>query len=233
MRTQGLTRAFLMEESEARIAGLAREGSTPQALIARRMIEEPHLYRHWEAEHDRLMRGVAETRAQHQISALRSTCFGLIHRKAMFEYLRVQKVTGSDRHAVFGLIYGDQDYARAVLTEHNNYVRSLSSLACSHHLGLTLLDDRAFGDPMSRYEARYADYFRAFCNSAVASNRYNIDDTLSTLVPYLKRQLGILRRAILAMPRQPDIGGLRKLDIRTPAANSQRMSAFQSGVTAA
>jgi hypothetical protein len=234
MRTHGLTRAFLMEESEARIEGLAREGSTPQALIARRMIEEPHLYRHWEAEHDRLMRNIAERRAQHQIAALRSTCFGLIHRKAMFEYLRTQKVTGRDRHAVFELIYGDQDYAKAVLTEHGNYVRSMSSLACSHHLGLALLDDGAFGGPMSHYESRYADYFRAFCNSSLTSNRYNIDDTLSTLLPYLKRQLGILRQAIVAMPREPDIGGLHKLDIRTPAANSQRMPApFQSGVTAA
>ena len=235
MRMHGLTRAFLMDESEARIADLAREGATPQALIARRMIEEPHLYRHWEAEHDRLMRTVAETRAQNQVAALRSACFGLIHRKAMFEYLRVQKVTGRNRHAVFELVYGDQDYARAVVTEHGNYVRSLSSLACSHHLGLALLDDRAFGDPMSRYEARYADYFRAFCDSALTSNRYNSDDTLSTLLPYLKRQLGILRRAIVAMPRQPtDVGSLYKLDIQTPAANSQRMSTpFQSGVTAA
>ncbi|MEJ0034529.1 MAG: hypothetical protein WDO68_00355 [Gammaproteobacteria bacterium] len=234
MRTQGLTRAFLMEESEARIAGLAREGdSTLQSLIARRMLEEPHLYRHWEAEHDRLMRGVAETRAQHQVTALRSACFGLIHRKAMFEYLRVNKVTGRDRHAVFELVYGDQDYARAVVAEHGNYLRSLSSLACSHHLGLALLDDRAFGDPMSRYEARYADYFRAFCNSTLASNGYNNDDTLSTLLPYLKRQLGILRRAILAMPRESDIGGLHKLDIQPAAANSHRMSPFQSGVTAA
>jgi hypothetical protein len=234
MRTHGLTRAFLMQESEARIEGLAREGRTPQALIAQRMLEEPHLYRHWESEHDRLMRGIAETRAHHQITALRSSCFGLIHRKAMFEYLRAQKITGRDRHAVFELIYGDQDYAKAVLTEHGNYVRSLSSLACSHHLGLALLDDRAFGAPMSRYEARYADYFRTFCNSALASNRYNNGDTLSTLLPYLKRQLGILRRAIIAMPRESQMSGLHKLDIRTPAANSQRMSApFQSGVTAA
>lgn len=234
MRTHsGLTRAFLMEESEARIAGLAREGSTPQALIARRMIEEPHLYRHWEVEHDRLMRNVAETRAQFQIGALRSTCFGLIHRKAMFEYLRAQRVTGRDRHAVFDLIYGGQDYARAVVAEHNNYLRSLSSLACSHHLGIVLLDDHAFGDPMSRYEARYADYFRAFCDSALASNRSDGEDTISTLLPYLKRQLGILRRAILAMPRESDVGGLHTLDIRTPAANSQRMGSFQSGVTAA
>lgn len=230
---QGLTRAFLMEESEARIAGLAREGSSPQALIARRMLEEPQLYRHWEAEHDRLMRGVAETRAQHQLGALRSTCFGLIHRKAMFEYLRVQKVTGRDRHAVFSLVYGDQDYARAVITEHNNYLRSFSSLVCSHHLGLVLLDDRSFGAPMSQYEARYADYFRAFCNSALTSNRFDDDDTISTLLPYLKRQLGILRRAILAMPRESDAGAFHKLDVRAPAANSQRGPAFQHGVTAA
>jgi hypothetical protein len=207
MRTQqGLTRAFLMEESEARIAGLARGGSTPQALVARRMLEEPHLYRLWESEHDRLMRGVAETRAQHQIAALRGTCFGLIHRKALFEYLRAQQITGRDRHAVFALIHGDQDYARAVITEHNNYLRSISSLACSHHVGRVVLDDRAFGSPMSRYEARYADYFRAFCNSALTSDRFNIDDTLSTLLPYLKRQLGILRRAILSMPRESDTG---------------------------
>lgn len=236
MRTQGLTRAFLMEESEAHIADLAREGSTPQALIARRMLEEPHLYRHWEAEHSRLMRGVADTRAQHQVQALRSAGFGLIHRRAMFDYLRVQKITGRDRHAVFELVYGDQDYAKAVILEHGNYVRSTSSFACSHHLAF-LLNDRAFGDPMSRYESRYADYFRAFCNSALTSNRYNLDDTLSTLLPYLKRQLGILRRAILAMPREPDVGGLHKLDIRTPAANAQRISAaanlFQSGTTAA
>jgi hypothetical protein len=87
---------------------------------------------------------------------------------------------------------------------------------------------------MTRYEARYADYFRTFCNSALASNRYNNADTLSTLLPYLKRQLGILRRAIVAMPRESEISGLHKLDVRTPPANSQRVTAlFQSGVTAA
>jgi hypothetical protein len=221
-----------MEESEARIVGLAREGSTPQALVARRVIEEPHLYRHWEAEHDRLMRGVAETRAHHQIAALRSTCFGLIHRKTMFEYLRVHKITGRDRHAVFELIYGGQDYVKAVILEHGNYVRSMSSLSCSRHLGLALLDDRAFGDPISRYENSYAEYFRTFCNSALTSNRYNNDDTLSTLLPYLKRQLGDLRRAILAMPRRSD--DPYKHDSRTSVANSHRASApFQARVNAA
>jgi hypothetical protein len=225
MRTQGLSHSLLMEESESRIEIVAREGSAAQVLVARRILDDTHMYRHWEAEHERLMRGVAaETRLQRQVVALRTACFGLIHRKAMFEYLRQHKIVGRDRHAVFELIYGGQDYAKAVVVEHGNYVRSASSLLCSNHLGLSLLDDRAFGEPMLRYEQRYADYFRIFCGSALASNRYNNDDTLSTLIPYLKRQLGILRRAILAMPPEPDIVGLHNLNIRTPAANSQRVT---------
>ncbi len=226
MRMRGLSHTVLMEESESRIANLAREGSATQALVARRVLEDTRLYRHWEAEHGCLMRGVAsETRMPRQVTALRSACFGLIHRKAMFDYLREQRVAGRDRHAVFELIYGDQDYVKAVVAEHANYVRSASSLLCTNHLGLTLLDDRAFGDPMVRYEQRYTDYFRAFCGSALTSNRYNNDDTLSTLLPYLKRQLGELRRAILALPPEPDVGGLHKVDVHAPAANSHRVSA--------
>ncbi len=41
----------------------------------------------------------------------------------MFEYLRQEKITGRDRHVVFELIHGGQDYARAVVAEHANYVQ--------------------------------------------------------------------------------------------------------------
>ncbi len=157
--------------------------------------------------------------------ALRTACFGLIHRKATFEYLRQHQITGRDRHAVFELVHGGQDYAHAVIAEHNNYVRSASSFICSSHLGRNVMEDRAFSDLMQRYEARYADYFRTFCGAALTSSRYNNGDTLSTLVPYLKRQLGNLRRVILALPVEPEINGLHKLEIREPAANSQRMAA--------
>jgi hypothetical protein len=235
MRPQGLSHSLLMEESESLIEDVAREGTTTQAQIARRILDDTRLYRHWEAEHERLMRSVAaEGRPLQQAAVLRNACFGLIHRKAMFEYLRKQRITGRDRHAVFELIYGDQDYVTAVLSEHGNYVRSASSLLCSNHLGLRLLADRAFGEPMLRYEQQYADYFRVFCGSALASNRYNSDDTLSTLVPYLKRQLGILRRGILALPREPEIAGLHNIGVQTPAANAHRVTALsQSGGTAA
>jgi hypothetical protein len=214
-----------MEESECRIENVARDGDSFQALAARRVVEDTRLYQHWEAEHARLMRSVSsETRPPAQLAALRSGYFGLIHRKAMFEYLREGKITGRDRHVVFELIHAGQDYARAVVTEHANYVRSVSSLLCSQHVGANLMADCAFGEPMLRYEQRYEDFFRVFCDSVLKSNRYKSDDTLSTLVPYLKRQLGILRRAILAMPRQRDVGGLYTLDIRTPAANSTRVA---------
>lgn len=230
MRTPCLSHAFLMEESECRIENVARDGGSFQALAARRVIEDTRLYQHWEAEHARLMRNVAsEGRPLAQVTALRSGHFGLIHRKAMFEYLREGRITGRDRHLVFELIHGGQDYARAVVAEHANYIRSVSSLVCSQHLGIALMADRAFGTPMLRYEQGYAEYFRVFCDSVIRSNRSDSGDTLSTLVPYLKRQLGVLRRAILTMPREREIGGLSTLEIRMPAANAHRVaSPFQA-----
>jgi hypothetical protein len=224
MRIPGITYFRLMEESEARIADVAREGSPTQVLVARRILDEPRLYQRWQSEHDRLMRSVAgESRGVKQAMALRRAAFGLIHRKAMFEYLRQQRITGRDRHAVFALVYGEQhDYAAAVIQEHGNYVRSASSLLCSNHLGLRLIEDRAFGEPLWRYEQLYADYFRSFCGTALARDQYKSGDTLRTLLPYLKRQLSNLRRAILEMPQEPDVG-LHNMDFTASAANTQRM----------
>ncbi len=224
MRIPGISHLRLMEESEARIADLARDGSPAQVLVARRILDDTRLYQRWEAEHDRIMRSVAgEARGLRQATALRRASFGLIHRKAMFEYLRQQKIAGRDRHAVFALVYGEQhDYALTVIHEHSNFLRSASSLLCSRHLGVRLFEDRAFGEPLWRYEQLYADYFRSFCGTALGTDQYKSGDTLRTLVPYLKRQLGTLRRAILAMPQEPDTGSQR-LDFKAAAANTQRM----------
>ena len=226
MRTHGLSLALLMEESEARIGELARNATAPYAHIAIRVLEDLHLYHRWEAEHEQLMRSIAaQGRLDRQAQLLRTACFGFIHRKALFDYLRTSHITGRDRHAVFELIHGGQDYVRAVLTEHCNYVRSTLSFVCSQHIGIAVLGDgAAHGEPMHRYELRHEDFFRAFCSCALASNRYNTDDTLSTLVPYLKRQLGVLRRAILAMPCEPPPGGFDILASRAPAANASRVA---------
>lgn len=216
-----------MEESEARIADVARDGAPTQANLARRLLEDTRLYQRWEVEHAQLLRPVAkESRGLRQAVALRRTCFGLIHRKAMFEYLRGSRITGRDRHAVFALVYGEQhDYASAVIQEHGNYMRAASSLLCTSWLGLSLIQDGVFADPLYRYEQLYADYFRSFCGTALAPDQYKSGDTLRTLLPYLKGQLSDLRRAILALPQDPDTGLHNVIDLRTAAAaaNTQRM----------
>jgi hypothetical protein len=218
-----------MEESESRIADIARQETSVQASAAQRVLDDTRLYHHWEAEHERLMRLVAaESRGLGQVTALRRTSFGLIHRKAMFDYLRVNHVTGRDRHAVFSLVFGEHDYVSAVVKEHGNYLRSSSSLVCSHHLGLQVMADRAFGEPLWRYEQLYAEYFRAFCSTALSSDDYKSAQTLSTLIPLLKRQLNDLRRVILALPPDPDFNLLHNTFEVEPAANSRLVSPFRA-----
>jgi len=199
-----ITHARLMEESESRIENAARGGTPTQVLIARRMLDDLQAYRRWEAEHDRLMRTVASERNRMgQLSALRSTAFSLIHRKALFEYLRDQKVTGRKRHDVFKLVYGERDYAQSVVQEHGNYLRSASSWMCSSHVGLWVLSDGAFEAPLARYEQLYTDYLRAFIDSALEYGPDASSASMRTLLPYLKQQLSLHRRAILKMEDTP------------------------------
>jgi hypothetical protein len=199
-----ITHARLMEESEARIENVARAGTPTQVLIARRMLDDLQAYRRWEAEHDRLMRSVANERNRMgQLAALRSTAFSLIHRKALFEYLRDQKVTGRKRHEVFKLVCGDRDYAQSVVQEHGNYLRSASSWMCSSHLGLWILSDGAFDAPLARYEQLYTDYMRAFIDSAIEYGPDASSASMRTLLPYLKGQLTYHRRVILKMEDTP------------------------------
>src|SRR6266849_2223792 len=111
MQVRAYKHARLMEESEARVEMAARFDSPADTLVARGILEHPDVYRRWAAEHDRLMRAVSEqARLARQVVALRSTAFGLVHRKAMFEYLRDRQLTGARRHRLFALFYGIRDY---------------------------------------------------------------------------------------------------------------------------
>ena len=126
-----LVRAYkhgqLMEESESRVQ-MSVYLHTPADAVARRMLDCPQTYRRWEREHDHLMHTVSDRgRPAEQISALRSAVFGLVHRRAVFEYLRKGQVTGPRRRRVMALFYGCRDYTNALLHEHGNYVRCSST----------------------------------------------------------------------------------------------------------
>src|SRR3974390_1662761 len=198
--------ARLMEESESRVQ-MSVYMHTPADVVARRVLDCPETYHRWELEHDRLLHTVSDRgRLTEQIIALRTAVFGLVHRRAVFEYLREAQVTGLKRRRVLALFYGCRDYTNAVLREHGSYVRCSSSYLCTHHLGEHLMQDAAFDEPLQLYEEWYAEYFRAYCDSELAETEEEKDANmpLDALKPLLKHRLSEARRAILAMPQSTD-----------------------------
>jgi hypothetical protein len=216
-----------MEESESRVQ-MSIYLHTPADAAARRMLECPETYRRWEIEHGRLMHTVSDRgRLPEQITALRTAVFALVHRRAVFEYLRAAQITGPKRRRLLALFYGCRDYIDAVLREHGNYVRCSSSYLCTHHLGEHLMQDAAFAEPLQLYEEWYAEYFRAYCDSHLAETEQEKNETvaLDALKPLLKQRLGEARQAILAMPQSPD-REWREVEIRKPNGDTQRMRAI-------
>ena len=115
------------------------------------------------------MRSVSEqAKLERQVLALRRSTFSLVHRKALFRYLRDQHVVGARRRRLFELFYGPRDYVCSVVAEHGNYLRSTSSYLCSRLLADELMHDGAMQGPLQVYEEEYADYFRIFCDIALA-----------------------------------------------------------------
>jgi hypothetical protein len=216
--------AQLMQESELRLE-MSAHSKSPADLVASRLLHCPHDYRHWAAEHDRLLRPVSgQARLARQVTALRAAAFGLVHRRALFEYLRDAHLTGSKRRKLFGLFYGCRDYANAVLTEHGSYVRCSSSYLCTHHLGEHLMRDAAFNEPLQLYEQFYDEYFRAYCDVELAETEEEKQTVapLEALKPLLKYRLSEARQAILAMPQVTE-KEWREVQIRKPNGDTQKL----------
>jgi len=220
----------LMEESELRVE-MAAYLNTPADTVACRVLKSREIYRRWEAEHDRLLRPVSEQRfLDQQVTALRSSIFGLVHRRALFEYLRKRQLTGTKRHRLLAIFYGPRDYTNAVLTEHGNYIRWSSSYVCMHHLGENLLHDAAFDEPLQLYEEWYSDYFGAYCDTELAGGEEEERScaSLDALQPLLKHRLSEARQAILAMPQTPE-KDWREVEIRKPNGDTQRLRTLFGG----
>ena len=194
-------------------------------LVASCILQHPQAYRRWEAEHDRLMRVVsAEARLPRQMHVLRSTAFSLVHRKALFDYLRERPLTSAKRQRLFALFYGYRDYTNAVLTEHGNYVRCSSSYLCTQHLAEHLMRDPAFDEPLHMYEEWYGEYFRTFCDVELAATEEekHAAAAMDALKPLLKYQLGEARRAIFAMPQTPG-DDWHEAKIRRASGDTQKL----------
>lgn len=226
MLIQGYKHARLMEESEICLASVAREGAPEEMLVASRIVEHPSAYRTWEAEHDRLLRGVSShTRLASQMGALRAATFALIHRKALFDYIRERAVAGTKRHRLFALFYGEaRDYTNSVIAEHANFIRCTSSRICADHLASQLMRDAAFQEPMQLYQEWYADYFRVFCDVALADTEEErlALAPIEALKPLLKHRLRQARDAILKLPEVPSTVW-REVELRKATGETQKL----------
>ncbi|MGH8198811.1 MAG: hypothetical protein ACREVO_00335 [Steroidobacteraceae bacterium] len=214
-----------MEESERCVEATARFGGAEEQSLANRILEHPLAYQRWLSDHDRLIRGVSEqAKLERQVQALRRSTFGLIHRTALFGYLRDQHVVGVRRQHLFALFYGPRDYANSVVAEHGNYLRSNSSYLCTRFLADELMHDSAMQEPLQLYEEWYADYFRNFCNIALAETPEEKETAtaLFTLQPLLKYRLNEARQAILELPHQA--GGVwRERELRQPTGDTVKL----------
>jgi hypothetical protein len=218
------THARLMAESETRVE-MAAFLRTPADAVVHRIHDRPDIYRRWEAEHDRLLRPVSDqVRLLRQVVALRSTAFALVHRRALFEYLRERRLSRRKRRRLFVLFYGCRDYTNAVLHEHGNYVRCSSSYVSTQHLAEHLMHDVALDEPLQLYEQFYREYFSVYCDSELAETEAEQQAVapLAALRPLLKYRLAEARQAIMAMPHQPD-REWREVRIRRPNGDTQRM----------
>jgi hypothetical protein len=224
VHVQTYKHARLMEESEWRVE-IAAGSDSPDDLLMRRVLESPGAYRRWASEHGWLLRGVSsQTRLEAQVVALRSAAMNLVHRKALFEYLRVRQLPGRKRRRLFQIFYGNRDYSNAVLAEHGNYLRVSSSYVCAQYLAEHLMHDAAVADPMQLYEERFGEFFRAFCDGELAETEIErrAVEPLDALRPLLKFQLGEARQAILRMPLAPT-REWREVAIRRPTGETQRL----------
>jgi hypothetical protein len=190
----------LMEESQRRLANAALSGVPNEERVATRILDDARGYRRWEDEHATLMRRIAAERLPSvQKSQLLNTALSLIHRKALFEYLRDEQVRGSRRQEIMAHFCSHRDYNSAVVAEHGRYMRSAASYFCSSYVGSHVMFDALFEAPLAEYEELYASYFRTYCSGVLATDDNPVEKSMLAVVVDLKAQIGEWRKALIAL----------------------------------
>jgi len=193
-----LSHERLMEASHKCMQDAARSRQPRTEVVATRLLESPVTYKSWESEHGSLMRNVAAERLPAaQREALLSASFSLIHRKALFEYMRERNVRSPQREVLLQHFFPQRDVTDSVRAEHQQYVRSAASYMCVEHVGRDLMFDVLFETPLEEYEEIYHEYFYAHCDQIVATK-----STLSLpadMLAGMKNRVSEWRKALLAL----------------------------------
>ncbi|HTY93161.1 MAG TPA: hypothetical protein VMC02_04700 [Steroidobacteraceae bacterium] len=198
--TRSLRHDRLMRVSHSHVAATARDDGHEQQQLVQRLMQEPCTYTQWENRHSQLMQQVCRPRRlRAQIVCMRALTLSLIHRRAVFEYLRDGRITGEKRHRYIALFYGARDYANAPILEHARYTRSWVSASCSRFIGAQLLHDPAFEAPMAEYEQKFAQYFRLYCELQLATPQDAGAACGTALLPMLKESAREARERLIRL----------------------------------
>ncbi len=189
----------LMEASHTRLSAAADSDVEHEALVAARILDNPRDFGRWESQHAGIMtRVIVERFRDAQRYELLNQALVLVHRKALFEYLRDNAVRGNERVRLIRHFFQHREYSRAIVTEHTNYLHSAASYMCSTHVGTRVLLDEVFDDPLFQYEQLYSEYFRVHCN-LVANPDSNASIVLAPMLGTLRRQVADWRQALIAL----------------------------------
>jgi hypothetical protein len=220
-----ISHSVLMRESTDRIEIALRSEDDKERLVAHRLAENSTTWQLWENEHSGLMRQVAEYGVlRNQAAALRQTALRLIHGKALFEYLRRNAVRGSERSRMLAHFYPTRGYQSAVIAEHGTFVRKACSYLCASHVGVGVVHDPAFLDPMEHYESLYAEYFDLYCDTLFPEGVESASER--SLLPLLKHQLNEWRWIVLN-PRESLPRVNREREIRRATGETQRLKTLR------
>lgn len=200
MRYQSRRFRYLMEESEQALEDASHGPRGRRSRIAKQVLSEPRIHRLWEARHAEIVRPVAESsRRSPQVLALRHAEVQLLHRRALIDYIRCNRVVGEPRDRLFAVFYGPRETANAVLAEHRQYLLAVSSRVSTDHL-INVMHDRQSIHLLRLYEAAYEEYFELYCFIATARDTLAADALKSTMLDARKTAMRIRKRLNSVLP---------------------------------
>jgi len=193
----------LMDESEYALQDACDSSSARVSRVVNNLLQDSLLYRLWESRHAELLLPVAEHGdKKHQIVALRNAEIQLVHRRALFTYLRVNKVRGENRRQLFSIFRNNLYYHDAVLAEHRQYMLAESSRISADHL-IEVMNDPNSKGLLRQYEELYERYFNMQCYVNGMGNSECIE-LVRSMMGDAREQLQQMRRHIES--ERPDSG---------------------------
>ncbi len=152
-----------MGESEYALQAASDSSSPRLSRIVNTILQDNQSYRMWESRHADLLLPVAEySDRKRQLLALRDAEIRLVHRRALFRYLKANAVCGEQRRRLFRMLHSTLDYHNAVLTEHRQYMMAVSSRVSADHL-IDVMNDPDSKLLPRNYEKVYTRYFEMQC----------------------------------------------------------------------